>query len=208
MKSDAVPDETILNFVTGWDTAFLTRGIIAVIGVLIGIVAVRVLLQRRCTVVSGCLWLLVSLTLLVFAAMPQQVVNYVIQTEYILRLRVIMGGLSVFVLLITMESIRVTRLQERYALLWMATGLGLLGAAIFPQAVNLLRAVMGMRYIEAMDAVSFMFLVLLAFHFSISVSAMQSKLDKIAQRNAILEARVEALENKATKRNESGPDEP
>ena len=90
----------------------------------------------------------------------------------------------------------------------MATGLGLLGAAIFPQAVNLLRAVMGMRYIEAMDAVSFMFLVLLAFHFSISVSAMQSKLDRIAQRNAILEARVEALENKATRRDEIGPEKP
>jgi hypothetical protein len=147
-------------------------------------------------VVAG-LWLLAGLFMLAFAAAPQAMVTFIIGAEYILRLRIVMGGLSIFVLLITLESIRVTRLQERYALLWVATALVMLAAALFPQAVNILRAVLGVQYVEAMVALAFTFLVLLAFHFSISVSAQQSKLDKNTQRIAILEARIEELEKAA-----------
>ena len=107
-------------------------------------------------------------------------------------------------LLITLESIRVTRLQERYALLWVVTALVILAATLFPEAVNLVRAVMGMRYDEAVLAVAFTFLVLLAFHFSISVSALQSKLAKTAQRIALLDARIDELEKQLATRDGAG----
>ena len=190
-------DELIQRFVTGWDSAVGARIVIALLGGLVTLITGRIVLQRRCTVVAGLLWLLAGLVLLAFAAAPQAIVTFVIETEYVLRLRVIMAGLSVLVLLITLESIRVTRLQERYALLWVATALTILAAAAFPQALNLLRAVMGMQYAEAVGALAFAFLVLVAFHFSISVSSLKASLDKVAQQTAILKARLEELEKQA-----------
>jgi hypothetical protein len=98
------------------------------------------------------------------------------------------------VLYITFESIRRTHLQEKYALLWVATALIILISVLFPNAVSLFRAVTGMEYATAIATVSFTFLVMVAFHFSISLSAMQTKHSKVAQRIAILEARINKLE--------------
>ena len=199
-----VIDESIVRFITGWDSAYAARAVIGVLGLVIGILTARVVWRRQSTVVAGVLWLLAAAAMVAFAVAPQPIVNAIITTEYVRRLRIIMAGLSVFVLLITLESIRVTRLQERYALLWVATALVILAAAAFPQAVNVLRAVLGMQYVEAVVALAFTFLVLLAFHFSISVSALQSKLEKTAQRNAILDARVAELEKRLERLDNAG----
>ena len=53
-------DESIMHFITGWNTAWTARIVIAVIGVLIGLITVSSLWKRRCTVVTGGLWLLGS----------------------------------------------------------------------------------------------------------------------------------------------------
>ena len=103
---------------------------------------------------------------------------------------------SVVVLLITLESIRRTHLQERYALLWVGTGIVILVCVLFPRAVVLLRMLTGMRYTQALTAVTFTFLVLVAFHFSISISSSRSNQARIAQRLAILEERLRNLESR------------
>jgi len=193
-------DDTILRYAIGWDKAIAIRILVGLAGAAVTLLAGRILLKRPRSPLAGVLWLLAGIVLVAFALAPQPIIRFVISTDYALRIRFILGAISVFVMLITFESIRVTRLQERYALLWVATGLVILGAAVFPQAVNLLRAVMGMQYVEAMVAVAFMFLVLLAFHFSSSVSSIQSKLEKTAQQNAILQARIEELEKKLAAR--------
>ena len=48
-------------------------------------------------------------------------------------------------------------------------------------------------------AVAFTFLVLVAFHFSIALSAIQSRESKMAQRVALLEARLNQLERDRAK---------
>jgi len=187
-------DQAIIVDVTGWAHAIVPRVIIGVVGFGILFLTCRAYWRKRCSTITACLWLLAGLAFSMFSVIPEDVIKFVITTPYMTRIRVIVAGVSVMVLLITWESIRRTHLQERYALLWITTSLILFVCALFPQAVALFRAVTGMEYATAIVAVAFTFLVLVAFHFSISMSAMQSKHSKVAQRVAILEARLKKLE--------------
>ena len=195
-----VVDDLIFRLTTGWGKAVIPRALIGLIGVLILAFIVRSIWKRDWSVFGAVLWLIAGGVFLTFSFFPQQIIHFVVSTEYMTRIRLLMGGVSVLVLLITLESIRRTHLQERYALLWVATALVLLACVLFPHAVDLLRAVTGMEYATAIAAVAFTFLVLVAFHFSISMSAMQSKQSKVAQKLAILEARVRELEQNAENR--------
>jgi len=183
-----------MRYATGWDGAIFQRVTIGLIGLLVLVLAGRVTWKRDCSLVTGLLWMIAGLVLMVFSIIPQEVIKFVIATEYLTRVRVIMGMVSLLVLYITFESIRRTHLQEKYAILWVATALIILISVLFPNAVALFRAVTGMEYATAIATVSFTFLVMVAFHFSISMSAMQSKQSKIAQRVAIVEARLHKME--------------
>jgi len=187
-------DEITLRYITGWDAAITARTMALLIGLVLVWLASRLIWRRKEGAVAAVIWLLVGVLSLVFAFFPQQLVTLVVRTEYVVRIRIIAGAISLIVLFITLESIRRTHLQERYALLWVVTALTLLIAALFPHAVDLLRAVMGMNYVGAVVAVAFTFLVLVAFHFSISMSSMQTKQSRIAQRLAILESRLREME--------------
>lgn len=187
-------DDLVRRLLTGWDNAVGMRILILLAGALIlGLVAVA-LWKKRCSWVVGVLWMAVGAATVLFAFFPQQFVRLAVSTPYMTRIRVIIGVISLVVLFTTLESIRRTHLQERYALLWIATALVLLIAAIFPGAVAFFRAVTGTEYATAVVAVAFTFLVLVAFHFSISMSSTQTKQTRIAQQMALLEARVKELE--------------
>ncbi len=110
------------------------------------------------------------------------------------RIRLLMGVLSFVVLLVTFEAVRRAHLRERYALLWMSTGLILLLCAIFTDVLDFFCALFGMQYVTFVVAVIFTFLLLVAFHFSIALSRLSDDRARLAQRCANLEARVEELE--------------
>ena len=186
--------EMTARLITGWNDALGVRLLIGLLSLVIFALTTRALWRRECSRLVAALWLIVGLMFGVFALCPQTVVDAVIQTDYMIRIRLVAGALSVLVLLITFEALRRTHLQERYALLWIATALAILVAALFPGVVALFRAVTGMTYASAVLAVTFTFLVLVAFHFSISISGMQSRQSKIAQQLAALETRLRELE--------------
>jgi hypothetical protein len=188
-----------LNYAMGWEHATGYRILLGLVGLLILAFTAKLAWKRDCSLITTILWLVVGAVLIFFAAYPQKVIRLVVQTEYMTRIRFIMGAVSVLVLLITFESIRRTHLQERYALLWVVTGLVILTSVLFPRAVSLFRAVTGMDYVSAIVAVAFTFLVLVAFNFSIAMSAMAEDRSKLAQRIAILEARLKKLETLAGK---------
>lgn len=192
-------DELVNGLLTFWDGAVALRVLIGLFGLVVLAVTVRACLGRRCPVPACLLWLLAGGACVLFAAVPRQFILTVIQTEYVVRIRILVGVISLMMLLVTFESIRSTHLQERYALLWVATGVTLLACVFFPHLVDLLRAVMGMSYPTAVAAVALTFLVLVAFHFSISMSGLRTKVSRLSQRIAILEARLARLTR------ESGP---
>lgn len=120
------------------------------------------------------------------------------QVSYLTRIRLLMGGLSFLVLLVSFEAVRRSHLQERYAILWVFTGLMLMLCAIFVRVLDFFCALLGMQYVTFVVAVIFTFLLLVAFHFSIALSRLSDDRARIAQRCAHLEARVEALEKRGS----------
>ncbi|NLG34398.1 MAG: DUF2304 domain-containing protein [Lentisphaerae bacterium] len=128
-----------------------------------------------------------------------------------MRIRALMGVVSIGVFLITLMAIRSYKLREKYAVLWLATAAMITLAAFFPQVMDLTREWFGMQYVTSVVMVVFLFLVLVAFHFSIALSALNDKAAATASRCAILEARIRELEHRlgpAEKAPEGPPDEP
>jgi hypothetical protein len=188
--------EEIARLTTGWDGAVAARIAAAAAALVLAILAVRAFRGRRAI---G--WAVASVALAGlfawFAWAPQQAVDAAIGIEYVTRVRLIVLGLSAAVLAATVEAIRRDRLSERHALLWVATAATLIAAALFPKAVALLRACTGMSYANAMVAVLFGFLVLVLFQFSLSLTLLRKGQTALTQRLALLEARLQELENQS-----------
>jgi len=111
------------------------------------------------------------------------------------KIRLFMGAVSFLHLYITLESVRRNRLKERYALLWVGTGLVLLGFAVYPNVIGWLVQITGMHYTSAIMVVLFAFMILIAFHVSLVLSKNESDRRLFAHRIAFLELRLETLEN-------------
>jgi len=186
--------EDVLQLTSGWNEAYAARGAAGVLGALLAGLALLALVKKKGSRIAALARLVVGVFLLAFAAWPQAIVDFYTGIPHEYRVRLLVGGLSLLVILITLESIRRTHLQERYALLWLATGGIILVSVFSPQIFVLFRTVAGMRYNQALIAVAFTFLVLVAFHFSISISSYRSNQAKIAQKVALLEERLGRLE--------------
>lgn len=183
------------QLLTGWDDALVTRAIVLVVALFVLAMTAVALKRRRVGIAHAAIWLPVGAALVVFAMIPEQMLYAITQVPYLTRIRYVVGGISVLVLLVTWEAVRQTHLQERYALLWVTTAIVLLLVAAFPQVIGFLRAITGTEYTTAVIAVAFTFLILVAFHFSISFSSSLSRQTRLAQRVALLEMRIEELEN-------------
>ena len=145
--------------------------------------------------VAGC-WLLLGVALVLFlAGLTSALPSKTMTME--LKLRVVTGLLSFLVLIVTMETVRRTQMRERYALLWLASGLVILIFAIYPTAtLQWLQAITGMQYVTAVVIVIFGFLLLVSFHFSVELSRLHNQLSQLTRRHALLEQRLEELEQK------------
>lgn len=112
------------------------------------------------------------------------------------KIRLFMGGISLLHLFITLETVRRNALKERYALLWLGTGLVLLFFAVYPDGIGWLVQVTGMHYTSAIIIVVFTFLILIAFHVSLVLSNYENDRRRLSQNLALLEARIRDLENR------------
>lgn len=173
-----------------------TRVVFAVLGVLTLVWTVVSGLRGRGGVISALAGFFVTLLLLALA-WDLQLFSGLGKVSFLNRIRISMGVLSFIVLVVTLESIRRSHLQERYALLWVSTGIIILLCAMFTGVLDFFCALFGMQYVTFVVAVIFTFLLLVAFHFSIALSGFGDDRSRLAQRCAQLEARIEALEKAA-----------
>jgi hypothetical protein len=117
------------------------------------------------------------------------------------RIQIVSIVAAVLVVLAILELVRRRRLLERYALLWLASGLVLLGLAIWRGALQNLADAIGVAYPpNALFLVAFGFVLILLLHFSLAVSKLTDQSKVLAQKLALLEQRVDAGE---TERSES-----
>ena len=94
-------------------------------------------------------------------------------------------------LLVIIELIRSRRLQERYALLWLLTGIVLLVFALWRGALVKVSDVVGINYPpSALFVMAAFFILLVLLHYSTVISELAAKNLALAQRLALLENRL------------------
>jgi len=100
---------------------------------------------------------------------------------------------SVLLLLVVFELVRSRRLRERYALLWLATGVVLIALSAWRGGLNTIARWLGVRgYPPAvLFAVGLLFVILVLLHYSTVLSRLSDQNTILAQRLALLESRLD-----------------
>jgi len=112
----------------------------------------------------------------------------------------ILGALASFaLLLVVLELIRTRRLRERYALLWLATGIVLTALAAWRSGLNTIAGWLGVRsYPPAvLFAVGILFILAVLLHYSTVISRLSDQNTVLAQRLALLEHEVRERERRS-----------
>lgn len=103
---------------------------------------------------------------------------------------------SILLLVVVFELIRSRRLRERYALLWLLTGLVLLALSVWRDGLNTIAGWFGVTgYPPAvLFAVGSLFVILVLLHYSTVISRLSDQNTILAQRLALLEERLSRRE--------------
>ena len=99
---------------------------------------------------------------------------------------------SFVMLLVVFELIRSRRLRERYALLWLLTGIVLLGLSVWRDGLNTIAGWVGVKsYPPAiLGAVGALFILVVLLHYSTVISRLSDQNTILAQRLALLEQQL------------------
>lgn len=100
---------------------------------------------------------------------------------------------SLLLVLVVFELIRSRRLRERYALLWLLTGMVLVVLSAWRGGLNTIASWFGVRgYPPAvLFAVGLLFVILVLLHYSTVISRLSDQNVILAQRLALLEAKLD-----------------
>jgi hypothetical protein len=116
-----------------------------------------------------------------------------------IRIQIVSALAAGALLLVVLEAVRRRRLLERYALLWLFSGLVLLVLAVWRNLLEVLARALGIASPpNALFFVAFAFVLLLLLHFSLTVSRLTDQSRLLAQRLALLEERVGATTDENT----------
>ena len=109
-----------------------------------------------------------------------------------LRVSIAAAIASLLLLLVVFELIRSRRLRERYALLWLLTGVVLLVLSLWRGGLNTIAGWFGISgYPPAiLFAVGILFILLVLLHYSTVISKLSDQNTILAQRLALLEAEL------------------
>jgi hypothetical protein len=99
---------------------------------------------------------------------------------------------SAFLLLVVFELMRSRRLRERYALLWLFTGLVMLALSIWRDGLNTIAGWVGINsYPPAVFfAIGLLFTIVVLLHYSTVISKLSDQNRILAQRLALFEQRL------------------
>ncbi len=185
--------DALLFWISQWVGVTLPLIVILVVGLSACVAAVTALWTRRIRVAPALILLLAG-ALMMLISLDTRILHWLVATGYLTRIRMVMGLLSVLVVTVTFEAVRRSRLKERYAILWLFTGGVILLCAFFPAILDFMTALLGLQYVTAVGVVMFIFVLMVLFHVSLTISNIQEDETATAQRCALLEARLEKLD--------------
>lgn len=102
--------------------------------------------------------------------------------------------LSLTLLLVIFELVRRRKLKEKYAILWIFTGLGILILAVFNNLLSGMAHLFGIKLpINVVYFFGIFFIIIINLHFSMVISALYEQNKKIAQKLALLEIKIKNI---------------
>ena len=108
-----------------------------------------------------------------------------------LRVSIFAAIAAVLLLALIFELIRSRRLQERYALLWLATGVVILFFSLWRDALGRFADLIGIAYPpSALFVVASLFILFVLLHYSTVISELSERNLALAQRLALLEQQL------------------
>ncbi len=109
-----------------------------------------------------------------------------------LRVSIVAAVAALLLLALIFEFIRRRRLQERYAVLWIVTGVVMLVLALWRDALGLLADTVGIAYPpSALFVLGSLFILLVLLDYSTVISKLARQNRILAQRLALLESQLE-----------------
>ena len=112
-----------------------------------------------------------------------------------LRISIVAAAAAILLLFVVFELIRSRRLQERYALLWLLTGVVVLILALWRDALGKLSDAVGIAYPpSALFVLTGFFVLVLLLHYSTVISRLSDQNRILAQRLALLEGRLREVD--------------
>ncbi|HJU47717.1 MAG TPA: DUF2304 domain-containing protein [Gaiellaceae bacterium] len=125
-----------------------------------------------------------------------------------LRVSIAASIASVLLLLVVLELIRGRKLKERYALMWLATGVVLLALSLWRGGLNTIAGWLGVDYAPAiLFAVATLFVIVVLLDYSIVLSRLSDRNTLLAQEVAILRHRLDELAAGSRRPGETEDDE-
>ena len=116
------------------------------------------------------------------------------QVHLTAQTRIVAAVLALAFMLLILDLIRRDRLQERYAVIWLLAGIGMLAGAAFPGLLELVADIMGVRDTNvALFSIVLLLLLGLALNFSVLMSRQSDQITRLAQELALERARAQRL---------------
>lgn len=115
---------------------------------------------------------------------------------------------SLVLILVVLELIRGRRLKERYALLWLATGVALLVLSLWRDGLNTMAGWLGVEsYPPAiLFAAATLFVIVVLLHYSTVLSRLADDNVRLAQEVGLLRERVRELSDGQRGGTDASPD--
>ena len=108
------------------------------------------------------------------------------------RVSIVAAFAALLLLFLIFELIRSRRLQERYAMLWLLTGIVILILGLWRGLLSTIADSVGIAYPpSALFVLAAFFILLLLLHYSTVISTLADQNRILAQRLALLERRLE-----------------
>jgi uncharacterized protein DUF2304 len=106
-----------------------------------------------------------------------------------------MATISLIVMVAIIQLVRRKRLDEKYALLWIVGGTVMMLAPLATKTIDTLSTALGFHYAPAFVLLlAFFALCLINLQYSVVISRLTKNNKSLAQRFAILEQRLKAME--------------
>lgn len=175
----------IVNFIEQWLGA-LPKVVFAFLGVLVCIMVIGALWDRRMRVSSALVGILAGLGM----AFHSVILRFMSSLPPEQRLKWLGTAIGLAVIVMTVQAMRKVYLRKRYAIIWFGAGAGLLAVSFHPGALQMIGKFAGNPSLVVIGGGCVVLLFVLGFHFSIAITRLE-------QRNQMLQESLSLLEKKS-----------